>query len=417
MDKNILILISSSWGEIEMVAPVCKYLKENTESKVTVLFLKIEYDEILRGNDLMYNIMKDCSHEMYNLSDFLDDNTEILFGIVKPLIYSMNLGVRVLRRATKNSIRECFYKSIDYKGLMDKLDPGLIIKDTSMDIEYSRKKIINMAKERDIKTVMISHSPSLHSDVAINTSNEYDADLLLCTSEYHRRCALSKNIRSRRVVGIPKFDGWWNAYLKDFCDIDSVYKNDYRTMSRDKRLVLFFTRNVHPGYLSKESFDYIMKGTIDTVLKDEDAFLIIKTHPRQIKVVQKYLKKYDKSKWVVEQASIHGYIGYVSLVISMWSTVLYDALNNGKPVIEFHRFEDTGNPWVMDNEGRYMTGKESRGMVAPARTVEELEYYIEQFKLKANTITYFKNFRKYFPDTYDGATKEVVDILLEEMSG
>ena len=92
-------------------------------------------------------------------------------------------------------------------------------------------------------------------------------------------------------------------------------------------------RGPHHTDLSEESFDYIMNSMIDTTMEIQNAKLFIRPHPRYgEKILYKYLNKMPPEKFVISYDNIYTISKQIDLVVSMWSSMILDALNNNLPV-------------------------------------------------------------------------------------
>jgi len=414
---NILVLIDGSWGEIDWILPVCRYIKDNyPQVTISVVLNRHDSEDIIRGNDFLRNLLTQSVDNCYDLSSFLPPLIKRLTDMVKWPSRGSNMATKLVRYARYRILT--FIYSHFVKGLEERIigitRPDVLLKDVANDVGI-RRKITLLVRERGGSVVVFPHGTDVLLDVPFPSDYENsscDGDIILCGNDnmsdlYGRmfKCETA-------VVGIPKYDSWWAEYIQAY---RKQRKYSPKWDSSKQYTVLFVTRGPHPSYLSKESFEYLMRETIRTVLSLPGTFLVVTPHPRYpLAMLEQYLEEYDRSRWTIDSTMLLCLAGSIDLVITMWSSATFDALAMGIPVIEFFRFEGSHYQWSREKDGTLTTGYRKLGLVAPANNGEELLFWINRFRESpdAELERQLTNFRKLVPDSENSATRLAADFVL-----
>jgi len=415
--NRILIQIDGHWGELDWILPVCRYIKDNyPQVIISVLFNKHDFGDTIRGNDFLYDLLTHCVDNYYDLGYFLPPLLKRLTDVVRSPAEKDNIVIKIIRYA-RHKIVNFVYTHLA-KGLEEKIvaltNPDVLVKNIGTDAPF-RRKITSLVRERGGSVVVVSHGADPLLDMFPPSQYEEkscDGDILLCDN-YNMSKIYGGTYRLKSaVVGTPRYDSWWIEYLQ------TRWKQKGCQVKRDSSkqyTIAFITRGPHRYPLSRETFEYLMYETLRVVFSFPDTYLVIKPHPRQSRIVlEKFLRKYDKSRWQIDSTSILGSASSIDLAISMWSTTILDALAAGIPVIEFFRFEGSDYQWSQEEDGTLTTAYRKLGLVAPANNAEELAFWINRFRQEPDveSKSYLNNFRKQVPESTDSATRMAASFVL-----
>ena len=111
------------------------------------------------------------------------------------------------------------------------------------------------------------------------------------------------------------------------------------SIHNDERVILFTTGKLQRAYPEVGKFDYdekIAEELIEKFGNNENYRIIIKPHPTEenIQIYEELIKKNSSKNVIISQDNIFELISLSSVVISVFSTTMYDALCFEKPVIQ-----------------------------------------------------------------------------------
>jgi hypothetical protein len=404
--KNILILINSSWGEIDWILPICYYIKKNyPKITMSVLFNHLDSEKIMKGNKFLRDLLSECVHNWYNAKDLLPPLQRKFFEIVMWMY-------RKFRFESKPFIERRFFKLLFKRlsveqGIMDRISPDVLIKDTTFDDGF-RKKIISSARRSGCREVIFPHASALYNYPDMKPTSGCYAEDILCNTKWMTKMFPDGNEVCKNkihVFGVPRYDDWWIQYLQSYWE-----KSDFIKKAIDSKLTifLFFTEGeiATPDGGSEKIAEKVLREVIETVLSFQDSFLIIKPHPRQnLRNLNKNLEKYDKNRWVIDQSQAMCLSSIADVLICMdKDSVILDSLAVGKPTIEYVKYSNV----------RYITEYKDLGLVVSVNNVDQLKNWIERMKSNPDKERklFIENFRKIFPKIKDEVTKKAVDVVL-----
>ena len=135
-------------------------------------------------------------------------------------------------------------------------------------------------------------------------------------------------------------------------------------------------------------FEFLIRSVCETVFKYEDAFLLIKPHPRQkLDPLLSILSDYPADRWMITKFQALQVSFLSNFVISMWSSIILDALATRKPVVEF--FDHKYNPRALkDKNGNLCSEYGYTKISVPARNKEELKNLVDGYFKNTNTIVW-----------------------------
>lgn len=406
--KKILILFSSSSGEIDWLLPICRYLKKNYQGiKLSVLFDAIDSNEIMKDDKLLYCLLSKNVDNCYDFGDFLPSYIK---PILNPLIRPKNKGENIDKKEQclqrVKTYLFTFIKIIAYKKIMKAIRPDILLKDISPDIFGVRRHIVLYAKKNKCTQIMFPHATEPHKYT--NPKPRYDcyADHVLCASKWMTKLfsEFGEYKNFTHVVGNPRYDEWWINYITKFYKKHSTLK-DFNF--NNKTVFLFFTQYAHSQLTFSEKVSKeIIEEVMSTLMNYKNSFVIVKPHPREnLNILKRKLEKYNNKRWIISQGHPIYLSSMSDIIVCMGaSSVVLDSLALDKMVIEYYKYSD------IEYENIY--GK--HGVVAIANNKNQLKDIIDNLKKKPELIKkpFLKNFREVVPESYDESTKKAAKVII-----
>jgi len=210
---------------------------------------------------------------------------------------------------------------------------------------------ISACKEAGVKTLGLQHGfihkyhVNYSHDKFATQKNPYSfllPDKLLLYGENTRQLLIEKGYPSERLVtfGNPIF---FNLNkIRDSLTNKSLYQK-YK-IHKDKKIILYTTSGLQELQENTVKHNYdtqTWQYLLENFRNDHDFFIILKPHPLENPVTyEKILKTYNTSNARIIQGNLLELIYVASVVVSIFSTTMFDSLCLRKPVIQL-KFGDT----------------------------------------------------------------------------
>jgi len=410
---SILVLIQDSWGELDWILPICYHIK-NTQprTEITVLFTKNKMRDVIKDNEILYDLLDCCADRCYDFNHFLPLSLRKLTGKFKSPDYGEGILVKASHYAQHKflEILYQYYHTRIANKIIKLCEPDILLKDIAEDTDF-RVKVTALAQANGSCVVAFPHGTEILSDqpwASPYGNRPCTADLTLCSTDNATELYSKMYNKNTKTVGHPRYDNFWIRFI-------SKLKSKEPVGLTGKYVIALVTRGRHFQIISEDTLDYIMREALDVVFSYPDTYLIVKPHPRHSnRALEKYLEKYDRTRWRIDATALLCFGGIIDLTISPFSSSILDSLAIGVPVIEFFRFEGSNYKWSTDEDGNLATGYRQHKLVAPANTGEELRIWIEKFREEPEVTArpFLENFRKMFPQSEDSATVAAVDAIM-----
>ena len=206
--------------------------------------------------------------------------------------------------------------------------------------------IIKSAKQFKIKTIGVAHAfiakhIPMYSHFQCETKNEPLGhpipDTTLVFGEFAKNVLLENGYPEDavKVFGNPAF-----------FDLDKIEQKlhkknlDEKYGIRSSQNIILFTTSKHQSYYSAHgTYDYdveILKTLLENFSNNNDYFIILKPHPseKNIEVYKKIIAKYGSKNIQIIRGDLFELLHLSSVVVSVYSTTMIDALCFKKPVIQ-----------------------------------------------------------------------------------
>lgn len=419
-NKNILVYIAASWGELHWLLPVLSAYKQEYQRAQIHLFFNIDNKVDITGKDEFYATLIDLiADSKYDLRDLLSPLERRIFRVFDIKLGNDGIFARMARYVRKR-IMGWYYELKNARfaiKLLELTNPDIFIRDIGNDYGF-KSVLINKIRSRKLPVIVAPHGTDFYIDRDKNDlPRRVDADVVMCISEdmidYYKTIG---NKPAYVAVGTPRYDQWWIEYVQ------SEWIKKGQTLSWQEKSgnnVLLMTRCPSPHYLSKTNYEYLINTSMTEILKRENNFVVVRPHPREdLGRLTRILSKFDRNRWVIETTDLICFVTGIKYVVSMWTSTILDALSVNLPVIEYFRFEGTNLQWTKGLDGKPTTIYRKLGLVIPANTADELSGAINALEAdrSASNKRFMAAYREKVPETYDGSTRKVMDVLRSQFS-
>ena len=387
MKSKILIYISNSQGELDWIFPIIVELSRKKHN-VNIYFNTLDKNLIIKRGEIPYKLFKKFNITTYTALDFTKTKyfSDILLFIFT-LLRRRDLGLKILNRLTNNYFN--FFSNKFSKRIFNRVRPDLLFKDVGSDTNL-RLELSKILKINNGKTIIFPHGTEIFVE-SRPKKNNYFGDLLLVSSN-KMKSHYSKTFKGlpSSIIGIPRYDIKWLNLIKK--------NTNYPKTKKSKFKILFITRGVHPTDLSNDDFNYLVNSIFDICNKSDDIELLIRNHPRYPKSqLLEILSNYPNLNYRFEDSDLVILKDEINLVVSMWSTMILDALFLNLPVIEFFKCRNN-REWPKNDLGELITGYEKSKIVISAKSKDDLSKFINETKQGDYTIYHsiFNSFKKIY---------------------
>ena len=313
--KKIIIMITHSLGEVDVIFPLFAAVKAKYEIDVEIIF----------GVKKIYN--------QFNYIKFYD-------YCVKELDIKTTCLQLPNKFDYRDSILEKFYiGKIFLKVYWDVLYilkyPFLMFKLNSADafmheISNQYKSTKAIYRKKKFKLIFSYHHG--HGIIMGQKTNHkvFRADEVVHLNfhEHNKNVLLEAGFINQKIIGYPKFFKEWKTLVKHYNSNDSF----------PKEIIVIFSRHVHPFYMDEDKYVKLFVKSYNVIReKLGNIFIVIKPHPRE---------KCDLiNKIMLEQNMINISISWehpaillknALLSISFWGSTILDGLSSGVPSVEFY---------------------------------------------------------------------------------
>jgi len=350
---KVLVLFSSSLGEIDWILPVLVALKRDYGAQIVANFHTPQLYAKLGQNIPLAKILRETAQI------FLEPRRHV-FTEHKPESFDVVL---------KDDVGDSFmpqrapYLEACHRAKQVVFPCSGFIYGLTGDTPNNLKAI-----EKKVATVM-GFSPITWGK----------SDLCLCGSvNDFPALSLRYAPKSIRAVGFPRYDMWWVQQL-----LKVGQKNLQREQNflADRRSLLFVIRGPHPLFLTPKDYSYLMRSFCEVVQKIPGLAAVIKPHPRQSEEdLVDFLSAFPSDKFLISHQPIMLLSSLVEAVVCMLTSGVLDVLRVGKPTVEFFIYPQEGRECLefrAREKGGYESIYHQLGLVASISRRSQLKTFIE----------------------------------------
>lgn len=315
--KNILIYITHSIGELDVILPLLTRLKSNYHLNVEIVFV-VKKLYVMFINNKFYNYCTKLLNinitysQLPNKFDFRDvglRNTKL--GRIILLIFMKLMAIFQFPFHLKKLI-SCDIYMHEYTNQTQ-----------STIYMYLMASIFN----KKIFAYHHGHTINLDTKFFSNVENN-NKTVYLNFHEHNNEYVKQLPYTKQKIIGYPKFFKEWIALINRY----------YSSNSPRSDIVLIFTRGLSPVYMDRNKYEILIISAYKVIRdKLKNMPIVIKTHPREdhsllLKIIND--KKLENISISDEHAGVLSKSAL--LVISFWTSAILDSLSLGIPSIEYY---------------------------------------------------------------------------------
>jgi len=180
------------------------------------------------------------------------------------------------------------------------------------------------------KILCYIHGHAVNSSSRFIQRMDFKRNVTLLNFHEHNRRALEKyGYNKQHILGYPKFFSEWKNLTNNYIS---------STSNRKEKAVIIFSRPIHPYYMDKSKYEKLLLNSFKVIrLKYKTIPIIIKPHPREeLTEIKKILSESNQRNYFfsTEDASVvsQGAI----LAISFWTSAILASLANNVPSVEYY---------------------------------------------------------------------------------
>lgn len=314
---KILIVISHSSGELDVLFPLISAVKERYNVKIEFIFaVKKIYEQFIQNNFYLFCSKElDCKITFLRLPNKFDDDFRRLMNFPGggKLLFVCNPLLLLLKFPML--LRKIISTDIYMHESSNQLNTTRFL--------YWGQKIFG----KKILVYSHGHSFTIDSKATRKVPNA-EKVLLLNFHEHNMKYMYERGFTNQYIIGYPKFYQEWIQLLKRYHD----------SKSNRGKSVLVYSRGTHPFYMDKEKYVKLLTSTYKVVReKMGNITIVIKPHPREDIGFIKRIIDQEKMENVCISWEHAGVLAQDAvLAISFWTSAILDSLSLGIPSVEYY---------------------------------------------------------------------------------
>ena len=317
--KKILVLITHSLGELDVIFPLFSKLYANNYIEVELIFTDINiYNKFKNNNFYQYFINK--NNISSSLRTVYKYKSLKYLSLKKKFISILKNSMAFINNFFKGVL--LIKKIISYKYFMHEFTNQL----SSTWILYLF--IIIFSKSKKIFVYM--HGHAIHFDAQpTGKKTKYASNVkALIFHEHSREYWKNRGFINQHIIGYPKFFPEWIDLVKNY-SLNNKIK---------KKFVLIYTRDIHPYYMDIDKYKQLLVSSCQIInLKLKNVDIIIKPHPRESNdFITDVLNTANINNFTLSNDYSLVFSNFCILAISFWTSAILDALCSNTPAIEYY---------------------------------------------------------------------------------
>ena len=330
--SNIVALITHSLSEIDVLLPIFSAIKSDQDAQIEVIIAT-------------RNIYHQYQQSKFYRFCFEQLNINVSYCL---LPNKFDPGFRLfLQRLPHRILIDIFFsilRVVQYARIFKKLRAATLLLHEFSNQTLSTQILYSIHKKFGTPICVYDHGHAIRLAQAIG-NNMIDAELvtLLNFHEHNRQTFLNQGFTRQKIIGYPKFFPQWLPVVKEYFEHCSI------SSSRDDRQkhVVVFSRHIHPYYMDKTVYVFLLTTTIQSIRNTLGLRrIIIKPHPREsIDLIKEIIDENNFTR--VDISNEHAAVLSCGalLAISFWGSVILDPLSFNIPAVEYYieakRFRET----------------------------------------------------------------------------
>ncbi|MDA8872023.1 hypothetical protein N9I76_00730 [Candidatus Thioglobus sp.] len=376
--KKIIVFITHSLSEINVLFPLFSALKSTGNIEVSIIFtVKKIHADYIQSSFYQY-----CENQL---------------GLRTHLYYIPNKFDNNIEKLGLSSIRKVF-KRFNYLFWLFKILPKLILRILLSDIvmhEFSNQKnstrvlyLLHAIFKKKILTYHHGNEISIEKTSYGKRINSEKSTLLLFdshNSNYMKKMGYDKQF----VIGYPIFFPEWSEIVNEYSS----------KLHYENQTVVIYSRHINERYMDSDKYIELLSSSLRVIrAKYKNIEIIIKPHPREeINVILEIIKSQNISNVTISHEHPAVLAKTAKMAITFWGSVILESLSMNVPTVEYYieaeKFrEDYPNGSNYKAVGIHSVSDE-KGLEVFIDSVEknsyELPLIVNEFKKAQNTKIFF----------------------------
>ena len=315
--KKVLILITHSLGEIDIILPLFVGVKAKHNVKIELIFaVKKIYKQFKSSNFYRF-----CASELDMKVTYCRLPNKFDLGFRKLMFHP--IGNKLLK------VYFILLEIIKFPLLI----PKLVTADVYMH-EYSNQLkstwFLYYANKFLSKNIFVyHHGHCIDMDKVVTKKKVYsDRSIALVFNKHSSRYFNDLGYKNQYIIGYPKFYKEWKKIVNTFTG----------TEFEGEKYVMIFSRHIHQYYMDEDKYKWLLL-TACRVIREKlnDIKIIIKPHPREdTTLINRILSEACISNAKITHENSMLCSRDALFVITFWGGVILDALALNIPAVEFY---------------------------------------------------------------------------------
>ena len=395
LDKESIVFLSDSAGELEWIFPIIKYLLDN-HSNISLVYGRESVKTSIANNATLSNFVNQSSkikqynpswilNKIYHIGIHIHRYTSLNPNKFKPLNYYLQV--------IKKLLGTIYMRSVCYNTLQNNIMGRYIIFSQHSNLKHL-SILRSWMEDNFINSIFIyhPHSPSLYSS---NMEHDYIDDYDKSRENHiyaifgnpgdfdalNEDCRYDVSEVTPVFTGHPKYSDTWISTYRDTSVVDSLKDRDNVV-----KILIISHNNTSPLVCTEKQHKSIVNSTIEAIHESIANFqIIVKEHPR---VRRSYWNDIEEKKSSVTftRRSVLEMACEVDFAISLFSSGPMDCFVVGTPVIEFTDPESLKLN-VINSANEASTKCRNLGIVLPANDKYELKNAINMILNQDYTVS------------------------------
>ena len=316
--KRILILITHSLGELDVIFPIFSKLYQKEDIDVELVFTVNDIYSKFESNDFYQFFVNKFKIKTSLRTVYKYKSLKYLSYVKKIISFIKNIVAFV-----NNIFKGIFLikKIISHNYFMHEFTNQM----TSTWILYLLVNTFSKSK----KIIVYMHGHAIHFDSPPLKKTKYANKVKALVFHEHSIPYWNKRgFTDQHIIGYPKFFPEWINLVKDYS----------QKAEKKRNFVLIYTRDIHPYYMDKDKYIKLLLSSckiINSKFKDVD--IIIKPHPRESNdFIIKILNDSNINNFKLSNDYSLVFSDSCILAFSFWTSAILDALCSKTPAIEYY---------------------------------------------------------------------------------
>ena len=320
---NIVALITHSLSEIDVLLPIFSTIKPDD---------KIQIEVVLATR----TIYRQYQHSTFYRFCFQELSIKVSYCL---LPNKFDPGFRYfLQRMPHRVLVNIFFfalRSVQYARLFRRLRAATLLLHEFSNQTLSTQILYRLHKKYATPICVYDHGHAIR--LAQSRGNQMvDAErvTLLNFHEHNRKTFLDQGFIRQNTIGYPKFFPQWLTIVNKYIGHLSIGSSG----DAHNKYVIVFSRHVHPYYMDKNIYAFLLTTTIQSIRNTLGLRrIIIKPHPREsIHLIKAIIEENNFAG--VEISNEHAAVlsRGALLAISFWGSVILDPLSLDVPAVEYY---------------------------------------------------------------------------------